>query len=424
MRLLAAIAWVICVAAGTATAQGWDYCRSGFAAIEAGDLDRAIESFTDCIGQDDLLIDQLTVAYYNRGNAHLDKRHFERAIGDYDQALYLKPDYVPAYLNRGNAYQAVGDYARAIRDYDRVISIEPGYALAFLNRGNAYQGRGDYQRAIRDYDTVLRLIPDYAPAYLNRGNAHRGQGDLERAIGDYDAVLRLFPRFAQAYYSRGTAYHEKGDHDRALHDYDEASRLDSGYPPTYLNRGNLYLGRGDFDLAIQDYDTALRLDPRFALAHYNRGIAYYRKGARDLALRDYKEAVRLDRSYAEMPYDMVVRRQSDAPARTASGASEPARALETAPANDAPGTQGAFGAHLASVRSADGAEGEWDQLKQRFPDVIGESELIVRPVELEAQGTFFRVIAGPFETRSKAQALCAQLKSQEQYCQVLQMTNE
>src|SRR5262249_50255351 len=58
-------------------------------------------------------------AYYSSGNAHLNKRDYDRAIADYDQAIELDPKYAIVYVYRGNAYQAKKDYDRAVADYDK-----------------------------------------------------------------------------------------------------------------------------------------------------------------------------------------------------------------------------------------------------------------------------------------------------------------
>ncbi len=78
--------------------------------------------------------------------------------------------------------------------------------------------------------------------------------------------------------------------------------------------------------------------------------------------------------------------------------------------------QPTFAIHLSSLRSKIGTETEWKKLQKRFPDLLGDRELMVRSVELEGQGTFFRVLTGPFAVYAKAQQLCATFKSREQYC--------
>ena len=61
------------------------------------------------------------MAYYNRGSAYSNKRDYDGAIKDFDEAIRLDPKYVVAYYNRGNARQNKGDNDRAIADYGEAI---------------------------------------------------------------------------------------------------------------------------------------------------------------------------------------------------------------------------------------------------------------------------------------------------------------
>jgi tetratricopeptide (TPR) repeat protein len=47
-------------------------------------------------------------AFYNRGTAYRDKREYDRAIQDLNEAIRLDPNLALAYDNRGNAYSRKG----------------------------------------------------------------------------------------------------------------------------------------------------------------------------------------------------------------------------------------------------------------------------------------------------------------------------
>src|SRR5215472_9254219 len=107
--------------------------------------------------------------FNGRGDVYRRKGEFDRAIADYDQAIALRPNYDAAIAGRKLAYQGknpsqpdnktggsgsgnaithfdVGtfhlnrkDYDRAIAEYDEAIRLNPQYAFAFNSRGFAYQ---------------------------------------------------------------------------------------------------------------------------------------------------------------------------------------------------------------------------------------------------------------------------------------------
>ena len=82
-----------------------------------------------------------------------------------------------------------------------------------------------------------------------------------------------------------------------------------------------------------------------------------------------------------------------------------------------------FAIQLASVRTKDGTEIEWKRLQRQFPDLLARRDLVIQTVDLEAQGTFFRIMTGSFESHTDAYDLCAEFKSREQNCLVARLTD-
>jgi tetratricopeptide (TPR) repeat protein len=170
----------------------------------------------------------LASAFNNRGGAYNDKKDYDRAIADFDQAIRLDPKYAFAYKNRGTAYYGKNDYDRAFADFGQAIRLDPKYAAAYGDRGNLYDDKKDYDRAIADYDQAIRLDPYLAFAYTSRGDAYGGKKDCDRAIADYDQAIRLAPQYAYAYNGRGVAKLRCGDTAGGNADIAVARRLRDG----------------------------------------------------------------------------------------------------------------------------------------------------------------------------------------------------
>ncbi len=99
------------------------------------------------------------------------------------------------------------------------------------------------------------------------------------------------------------------------------------------------------------------------------------------------------------------------------------QALELAPAGVSEAGRRSFAIQLASVKTKDGAEIEWKRLQKQFPDLLARRDLVIQTVDLEARGTFFRVLTGAFEDRTDAQDLCAEFKSRERNCLAVRLTD-
>jgi Flp pilus assembly protein TadD len=75
------------------------------------------------------------LAYNNRGIAYADKRDYDRAIADYNQAIRLNPN-SSAYNNRGAAYYNKGNKTQAWADYNKALELDPNNTTAWNNVKN------------------------------------------------------------------------------------------------------------------------------------------------------------------------------------------------------------------------------------------------------------------------------------------------
>ena len=79
-----------------------------------------------------------------------------------------------------------------------------------------------------------------------------------------------------------------------------------------------------------------------------------------------------------------------------------------------------FMVQLASVKSEQRATGEWNRLRDRHGELLGDLELMLQRVDLGERGIFFRMQTGPFPNLATAQDMCRQLKAARLDCIVAQ----
>ena len=107
------------------------------------------------------------LAHNNLGAALAMKGQTDEAIGQYQEAIRLKPDYAEAHNNLGAAFYHQRRSGEAIRQYQEAIRLKPDYAEAHGNLGIALVEKGQTDEAIRQFQEALRLKPDYADARKN-----------------------------------------------------------------------------------------------------------------------------------------------------------------------------------------------------------------------------------------------------------------
>lgn len=95
----------------------------------------------------------------------------------------------------------------------------------------------------------------------------------------------------------------------------------------------------------------------------------------------------------------------------------PARGASTAENNS---TSTGYSVHLASYRGPDEASRGWAQLVRTYPRALAGMKPTVSPIDLGAgKGQSYRLTAGAFPSAGAAAAVCAELNTRHQYCQVV-----
>jgi tetratricopeptide (TPR) repeat protein len=273
-----------------------------------GEYDTAIEQYTAAIEAGDLSKQQLAEAYHHRGGIYADKKDYDRAIGDYNEAIRLNPGYGDVYNDRGTIYRVKNDVDRAIEDFNEAIRLNPNDDYAYSNRGVAYDYRREYDRAIEDFNEALRINPTLAPVYNNRGGAYHQKKDYDRAIADFNEAIRLAPKLMQAYYGRGLSYAKKKDYDHAIEDFDKAIYLNPTYILAYYGRADAYRDKNDYEHAIENYSEVVRMYPYGTGPYASRGLVRFYRAEFLAAADDFSKAIELKIAWPHSPIWLYIAR--------------------------------------------------------------------------------------------------------------------
>jgi tetratricopeptide (TPR) repeat protein len=287
----------------------------GCASLQRNEYDKAIGEFSEAIRLNPTSGSNFSF----RGDAWYNKDDYDKAIKDYDEAIRLDPSDGLAFSSRGRAWLYKQEYDRAISDLNEGIRLRPQYPFSYFYRGHAWLEKKDYDGAIKDYDTFVRLIPGDHFAFLNRGIARCAKGEYDRAIEDFDKAIRLCPTNGAGFRKRADAWFYKREYDQAIKDLDEAIRLNPKDGDAFHKRAATLSEKSEYDRALKDFDEAIRLIPKPAATFANRGLMWYRRKEYDRAIKDFDEAIRLDAEiagafgnrglawYAKGEYDRAIR---------------------------------------------------------------------------------------------------------------------
>lgn len=276
--------------------------RDAAIALQRGQIDQAVQFYTDALADKGLSNDKRAVVFNDRGVAQMRRQQFKLAIEDFNRAVQLSPEYAPLYNNRGNALLALGVPREAIKDFDRAIVLAPSYSAAYANRASAQFRLNVLERAQADYSRAIELSPQSVSALNGRGLVHVAADRPHAAIRDFTRAVSLDTRFAAGYRNRANAKAVIDRIDDVIEDLSRAIAFDPKSVENYQLRAEAYLTSGNAASALKDFNKAIEMTPRNAAAYVGRALAYAKAEANEEALADVAKAIELDpklsRAYA------------------------------------------------------------------------------------------------------------------------------
>jgi protein O-mannosyl-transferase len=223
-----------------------------------------------------------SVPFANRGKEYRDRKQYDKAIADFNNALRLNPTDGETYKSRGRCY------------FEMV-----------MNKSAGGRDKEFLQQAISDFTIGLKYPFDKPKAraemLANRGAAYAALGNNDAALADLNASVEIDPENKNAYKNRSVVYFNLGKYENAIKDYTSFIQFDKSDVSIWYSRGMLYRSFGKFDDAISDLNRALQLDAKYGLAYLERARAYAHKGDKQSAQRDYQQAQNL--GVKMQPYD-------------------------------------------------------------------------------------------------------------------------
>jgi len=195
--------------------------------------------------------------YFNLANIYFDSNDIDSAILNYENALRLKPDYVPAYNSLASAYQEKREFDRAMEYLAKSLEINSNYPETYFNLGNIFEDKGEIDRAIQCFRKVLELDPNCAQAYVNIGNLLFYKDKVEEEMLCYQKAIELSPDCPEIYNNLGNIFREKGLIDKSIEYFKKAVELRPDYAEAHTNLGIDYLTVKNFDDGLKEYEWRL-----------------------------------------------------------------------------------------------------------------------------------------------------------------------
>jgi len=201
------------------------------------------------------------------------------------------------------AKRSAAGLAEALGYFQQAIALDPDFALAYVSLADVYQVQGDWglislkeanAKSLPLAEKALQLDDQLGEAYTTLASIREYSGDYAGAGQAYRHALELAPNYPQASFWYGLYLMQSmGRPAEAVPQFEHALSMDPLSDIVMVNLSSAHVALGDFEAARALNQKAVEVDPAFGSAVSNiGGLAWTVKGdlvtAIDYVLQAYK----------------------------------------------------------------------------------------------------------------------------------------
>src|SRR5262245_46063900 len=254
------------------------------ALLESGNLDRSQQLFEALRG----IPASEPAAELGLGRITAARDRHDEAIGHFERAVSLFPEWGAAHYALALSYRALGRREEAQRALERHAQYGPRWpaiadpvlatvtslrddAQTNLQRGIKLADTGDLAGAIAAHEAALALDPSIAQAHANLIGLYGRTRDWQKAEAHYRTVVALGFNLAYAHYDYGVLLGLQERWEDAADAYRKAVVVNPRHANAYNNLGQVLERQTKIDAAAAAYRLSVDAQPTFRLARFNLG---------------------------------------------------------------------------------------------------------------------------------------------------------
>jgi tetratricopeptide (TPR) repeat protein len=201
------------------------------------------------------------VRLFERGQSAHARGEIEKALGFYEQALKVRPEFPEAEFQRGNALASLNRLAEAEAAFRRAISYKKNWSLPYSALGIVLVRQNRDKEAEQFFNQALTIdskdnvsLRMLAEIRLRAGDAKSALDFAKRATANTEAPATAWIALALAEKANGNTAGAKAALDHVLTNEPENVAA-------LIERSDLFTDEKNFELAIADLKVAAKLKP-------------------------------------------------------------------------------------------------------------------------------------------------------------------
>jgi tetratricopeptide (TPR) repeat protein len=228
--------------------------------------------------------------------------NLETAIGLFQQATMLDPDFALAYARLAGALRFQYAITRediklseAVDSANKALSLNPGLAPVQVALGRIHTTQGNYDLAFAALERALSIDPNDAEANQAMAKIYERQGRLSDAEASFKKAMALDQESLVIRDSYANFLYRQGNYDEAASQWEFIVNVAPDHFSALVNLGSTLSEIGNIPEAISMYERAIGIRPTY-MAYSNLGTAYSRVKRFPEAVDAYRKALEIDDS--------------------------------------------------------------------------------------------------------------------------------
>ncbi|HEX8422684.1 MAG TPA: protein kinase [Pyrinomonadaceae bacterium] len=225
----------------------------------------------------------------------------EEAIGHFQRAIELDPDFALAHCALGGCYanrviKSMGDfedYERAEEAFRKGLDIDPKIMEARMHMVFIYLARGEKSKARSAVENLRHEAPNDVGVQFVASYLYRLDGDYERSLRSLDRMLSLNPaERVVVSYNRARVLMYQGQMDEAMRALDDGAQIEPDHPFVRTFRAVALYRQGDAARAAEILRDVLDTHPEMDGIRPHYAIALSKLGQHEAAQAQLTERVK------------------------------------------------------------------------------------------------------------------------------------
>jgi tetratricopeptide (TPR) repeat protein len=201
------------------------------------------------------------VRLFERGQSAHARGELEKAIGFYEQALKVRPEFPEAEFQRGNALASLGRLPEAEAAFRAAISYKKNWALPHSALGALLMRQSRDKEAEQSFQQALAIDSKESLALRLLSEIKLRAGDARSALELAKRATAIPEAPAAAWIGLAVAQKASGDKVAAKTTLDHVLADEPQNLAALMERADLYVDEKNFELAIADLKAAAKLKP-------------------------------------------------------------------------------------------------------------------------------------------------------------------